>query len=313
MTQQPQQNQDWLKGLQGNPFDLDNPDLYEKWKTLKLEHYPADTAAITVHLQDPYSLRSAEKDALIERCTQCNMVIYQVDEDMQDDKSLVQALGSQLGLVRLDTNLRADEDSVTSLEVRGQTGNQYIPYTNKPLSWHTDGYYNTADQQVRAVILHCAAPAAEGGVNSLLDHELLYIRLRDENPNWIDALMHAEAMTIPPNVEDGQEIRGQRSGPVFSIDPATGSLHMRYSARKKNISWRDDPFTREAADRIGELLKDESMVLRHRLLAGQGIIGNNVLHNRTAFEDKGTMKRLMYRARYYDRIAGTGFGNYSTK
>jgi hypothetical protein len=38
------------------------------------------------------------------------------------------------------------------------------------------------------------------------------------------------------------------------------------------------------------------------LQAGEGLISNNVLHNRTAFEDGPGHRRLIYRARFYDRI-----------
>ncbi len=37
---------------------------------------------------------------------------------------------------------------------------------------------------------------------------------------------------------------------------------------------------------------------------GWGLICNNVLHTRTGFAD-GQPPRLLYRARYYDRLAGT--------
>ena len=289
----------------GNPFDLGDSAAYEGWKQRKLKAYPGDAGSLIVSLKDPNSLQPVEIKAITALCAQCNMAIYQLEDMSQYGKSLVHALGAQFGLTHLDSNLRADEDSVTSLEVREQAGNQYIPYTNKPLSWHTDGYYNTSDQQVRAVILHCASPAAEGGVNFLLDHELLYIYLRDENPEWVRALMHPAAMAIPPNIEQGSELRGERIGPVFSVDPLSGSLHMRYSARKKNIKWRDDALTLEASSRMTELLEDASILFQHRLQAGQGLISNNVLHNRTAFSDADDRKRLMYRARYFDRIADT--------
>ena len=81
---------------------------------------------------------------------------------------------------------------------------------------------------------------------------------------------------------------------------------MRYSARKRNIEWRGDTVTLEAAAKITELLQDESMVFHHQLQAGQGVVCNNTLHNRTAFSETKSQKRLMYRARYYDRIANTG-------
>ena len=287
-------------------FDLGHSTDYRDWRQYKLNVRPLDAEALKVAIKDPYSLSKAEIQAIIGLCKDTGMAIYQLHEPMAQDKSLVHAIGRQLGLSSLDGNLRSDEDNVSSLQVRSQQGNQYIPYTNRPLSWHTDGYYNAPDRQIRAVILHCVSPAPEGGVNRLLDHELLYIYLRDENPVWIEALMHPQAMTIPANTEEGTEIRGAMTGPVFSVDKATGSLHMRYSARKRNIEWRDDDATRQAVERINALLADDSITLKHRLDAGQGMICNNVLHNRTGFEDSQVQQRLMYRARYYDRIAGTG-------
>jgi hypothetical protein len=222
------------------------------------------------------------------------------------NKELVHQLGMQFGLSHLDDNLRSDEDDITSLTVKEQAGTQYIPYTNRPLSWHTDGYYNTPQHQVRGFILHCAQPAAEGGENQLIDHELVYLHLRDENPAYIAALMHPEAMTIPPNVAEGAEIRGASSGPVFSIDSQTGSLHMRYSARKRNIEWRDDALTLEAAACITQVLDIDELTYIYRLKAGEGVICNNILHKRSGFNDSQDEKRLMYRARYYDRVADTG-------
>ena len=112
-------------------------------------------------------------------------------------------------------------------------------------------------------------------------------------------------MVIPPNQEDGEQIRGETVGPVYSLD-AKGNLHMRYSARTRNISWRDDAITQEAVNAITEFLNGNSpFIFRYRLNANEGIISNNVLHNRTAFEDDAQNKRLLYRARYFDRIADT--------
>ncbi len=221
-------------------------------------------------------------------------------------KTDVRILGHQLGLEHLDNNLCADEDSITSLQVvnSGCKGG-YIPYTNRRLSWHTDGYYNPLDRQVRAIVMHCATPAKSGGENMLLDHEMLYLHLRDVNPDCIHSLMHPEVMIIPPNKEGGEEIRAETVGPVFSID-AKGNLHMRYSARSKNIIWRDNENTQQATSIITELLNGNSpYMFRYRLKANEGVISNNVLHNRTAFEDDEQNKRLLYRARYFDRVAGT--------
>jgi len=283
-------------------FDLSCSSDYEIWRQSKLKALPNSVEALKVEIEDPYSLKAEEIAAINQRCRDFGMAVYQLRDASLTDKTLVHQLGKQLGLFSLDGNLRSDEDNVSSLEVRSQQGNQYIPYTNKPLSWHTDGYYNAPDKQIRAIIMHCASPAAEGGVNSLLDHEMLYIYLRDENPLWIEALMHPQAMTIPANVEDGKEIRDAVTGPVFSVDKESGRLHMRYSARKRNIEWRDDVMTQQAVERINELLADESITLKYRLNAGEGIVCNNVLHNRTGIKNTDKQKRMMFRARYYDHI-----------
>ena len=281
-------------------FGMERRADYADWRARKLETLCTSVDSLRVDVSNPLAVSSAEKTALLQRLAQHNMAVYRITGELSADKALVHALGKSLGLVRLDNNLRADEDSITSLEVRSQQGNQYIPYTNHRLSWHTDGYYNRLDQQVYGIIMHCVRPAAEGGENALIDHELMYIRLRDENPAYIEALMQPQAMTIPPNVENGVEIRPAQSGPVFSLHAGSGRLHMRYSARKRNIEWFNDAITRSAAAAITDFLQDESITCRYRLGAGEGIVCNNVLHNRSAFVDDARHKRLMYRARYHD-------------
>lgn len=292
-----------------NPFALDQVTAYAQWRAWKLAQRPQSTDDLLVPVADPYRLSAEEHAAIVASCRRSNMAIYALAADAGADKEAIRALGEQLGLRRLDSNLGADDDGITSLRVvQGDRRTGYIPYTNRRLSWHTDGYYNRLDRQIRAAVMHCVSNAARGGANALLDHELVYIQLRDRNPAWIAALMQPDAMTIPPNHEGGEEIRGAQSGPVFSVEPATGSLHMRYSARTRNIEWKQDADTQAAVSALTELMAEGAPdVLAHRLQAGQGIICNNVLHCRTSFEDDAAdgRQRLLYRARYYDRIAGT--------
>lgn len=297
---------------QGSPYDLGHDDAYRHWRDSKLDGYPANIADLVVEVRDPMGLTAAERTELVRRCRKTNLVIYQFAKGMAD-KAAVRRLGAQLGLHRLDDNLCADEDSVTSLKVMGEGTRHegYIPYSNRPLSWHTDGYYNTAEHRIRALVLHCASSAARGGENALMDHEIAYLLMRDENPAYIEALMQPDAMTIPANVENGVEIRPAQTGPVFFVDPDTGCLYMRYTARKRNIEWKDDPTTQAAVRFLERLLTGDSQyIIRHRLEAGQGLVSNNALHNRSGFEDDpaGGQTRLLYRARYYDRVAGTELG-----
>jgi alpha-ketoglutarate-dependent taurine dioxygenase len=291
------------------PFDLTRDADYRAWREWKLDGYPVAATDLLVEVGDVARLDPAEQAAILARCRRTNMAIYAIRDGDNADKAAIRALGRRFGLERLDMNLRADEDSITSLRVMPQQpGTRYIPYTNRPLSWHTDGYYNAPDEQVRAIVLHCVSAAASGGESLLLDHEMAYILLRDKNPDYIRALMDPDAMTIPANVEAGEEVRGAQSGPVFTVEKGSHALHMRYTARTRSIVWKDDPVLHDAVAFLRDLLdSDIPWIFRHRLQAGQGVICNNVLHRRLAFDDtpgEGA-GRLLYRARYHDRIRDT--------
>ena len=291
------------------PFDLANESDYQHWRTLKLSCFSAVADDLIVPVKDIAALTEKEHAAILDRCCRTNMVVYEVTGTGQAGKQAIRQLGKQFGLETLDTNLRADEDSITSLRVvEAGAGTHYIPYTNRPLNWHTDGYYNRLDEQVRGIVMHCVSASASGGENLFLDPEIAYLLLRDEDPNYIEAFMQPDAMTIPPNIEAGVELRPAQSGPVFSVMQASGALHMRYTARTRSIAWKDDAITRRAAGFLAELLASDSVyIVRHRLCAGQGIICNNVLHKREAFADDAgsSQERLLYRARYHERIRGT--------
>lgn len=292
---------------QSNPFDLAQERAYQAWRSRKLDLYQAALTDLLVEVRDPQQLNRAEHAALLSRCRAANMAIYQ-STNLSADKELVRALGMQLGLSQLDANRYADEDAISAIAAADAGGKQrYIPYTTRAIQWHTDGYYNRPEQQVQAVILHCVRPAPDGGSNALLDHEIAYILLRDANPEYIQALMAPDAMTIPADDNEQGGPRPACSGPVFSVTPS-GHLHMRYTRRKRSISWRDDAITQAAVTALEALFDtpDLPYVLRTTLQAGQGLICNNVLHDRSAFSNGETtpQQRLLYRARYYQRIAG---------
>ena len=157
------------------------------------------------------------------------------------------------------------------------------------------------------MLLHCVRDAASGGDTALLDHELAYILLREDDPGHVRALMQPDALAIPARVDDDGVARPEAVGPVFSVEPGTGDLHMRYTARTRSVAWKDDGATAAAAARLLQILDgDSGCVLRTRLAPGMGLVCNNVLHERSAFEDAPGRERLLYRARYVERIAGTG-------
>ncbi|MFN3566738.1 MAG: TauD/TfdA family dioxygenase, partial [Burkholderiaceae bacterium] len=161
-------------------FDLDDRAAYAAWRERKLAGYPASIDELVVEVADPARLTRAERTALLERCARANMAVYAAPPRAHGAHDALRAVGAQLGLHTLDINYLADDDGITPLAVAaGGTRTQYIPYTNRPIRWHTDGYYNPPGRTIRAMVLHCVRPARSGGGNALLDPELAYLALRD--------------------------------------------------------------------------------------------------------------------------------------
>jgi alpha-ketoglutarate-dependent taurine dioxygenase len=327
-----------------SPFDLANDTGYRAWRDARLAAYPRSVDELVVPLADPRDLTPAEFAALADRCARTNMAIYSAPHLPAADKSIPRELGRQLGLVRLEGNYLADEDGLSSITPADDEGSgvrgDYIPYTHKPINWHTDGYYNAPDRRILGMTLHCAQDAESGGENALLDHEIAYIQLRDVNSDYVAALMQPDAMTIPARMDEvslsptlrplpnppplageganatpkpiderGQTLgptqtiaRPEQSGPVFAVDPAEGFLVMRYTARTRSIVWKADALTQAAVRTLTEILADSEYILTARLAPGMGLVCNNLLHTRSAFSDSPQRRRLLYRGRYYDRL-----------
>ncbi len=259
-----------------------------------------------IKIGNPLALKPGEKTALQNAVLEQNFALYEFSEPnhkLKTTKQAIKALGQQLGLNRLDAHLCADEDAITPLAVSNRKDREgYIPYTDKAIDWHTDGYYNPADKTIRALILHCAQTAAKGGANQVLDYELLHSWLSAENQKYVEVLMQPDVMTIPENKVDGKVIRPAISSPVFAYD-SDNKLYMRYSARKRNIIWKRNPLVQEAVACISRLFKQHAASIpKVRLEPGQGMVCNNVLHTRTSFVNDAAHERIMLRARYYDKI-----------
>ncbi|MGB8301031.1 MAG: TauD/TfdA family dioxygenase [Azonexus sp.] len=289
--------------MTGGPFALDDNAAYARWRDRKLAEAPSNAGDLIVEVGDPRALSTAEHAALMERVGRCNMAIY-AGAMLDEDTDIPRRLGEQFGLSRLDANWLAGEDGISEIRVFDDgTQKHYIPYTDRPIKWHTDGYYNSPEWQIRGMVLHCVRRAASGGENRLMDHEMAYLLLRDESPEYIHALMQPDAMVIPERVDEKDGVRPAQGGPVFSLD-GNGNLHMRYTARTRSIAWKQDAATQAAVAALERLLNQDGTphIFQAQLEPGMGLLCNNVLHDRAAFSDDPARPRLLYRARYLDRI-----------
>lgn len=288
-------------------FDLENDVAYRIWREEKLNNAPRKVEELLVPISNRQSPTIDETRKIKQLCARANMAVYEGLTGL--GPADIRPLAAQFGLTRLDTERLGDKDGVSTIRVierKKGTGKKgfYIPFSDRPLGWHTDGYYNDGQNQVLGFTLHCARDSA-GGDSHMLNHEIAYIRLRDENPDLVAALMLPDAMIIPANELDTDEGRRQQSvGPVFSMPG--GNLHMRYTARSREIVWKQDTDVARARTFITDLLaSDDEFILRHHLKPGQGMISNNILHKRDGFDDgeAGNDGRLLYRARFIDRVA----------
>ncbi len=291
-------------------LDAGNETHFCSWRAEKLRR----SAGLT---NDPVQIGSLEgpdrSEALtvLNQCKHQNFCIYQVTDpgDPTERSSLkLRAFAKSFGLCIAEDHPLAGDDGVVDLCASSKPSKVgYIPYTNRPLNWHTDGYYNSEGKKIRSFVLHCVRSAADGGNNQIMDPEIAYLRLRDENPEFITALSHPNAMTIPENVEPSGKVRPASCGPVFSLDPETGDLDMRYTARKRSVIWRDDDVTRAAVDFLNSILVSaDPHIHTVALEPDQGIICNNCLHNRTGFDSQSATLsvRHLLRARFHNRISG---------
>lgn len=292
------------------PFALADEAAYALWRAAKLDRHPCRAEDLVVPIADGGAPTAAEIAAVRRACGRANMALYVLGVGGEEDaaaRASVSRLAAIGGLTRFEKHRSAGADGIVAIEVATDSHRSgFIPYSTRPIGWHTDGYYayEGPGRAIRAMVLHCVRAAVDGGESALLDHEIAYIRLRDRDPALVEALMHPAAMSIPPSVEEDGSVRGEAVGPVFEVDPHTGGLLMRYTARKRHIGWRDDATTRAAVAALEEIMADDPLIFRLRLQPGMGVICNNVLHERTGFTDGADRGRLLLRLRSYDRLFG---------
>ena len=265
----------------------------------RLDDYRAVIASPPVDIADPAALNHQELAKLRERVAVANFAHYRCAQAVND--TAVLALCHQVGLKNLHQSVVTA--GLTKIEVSPGSKARYIPYTNSELNWHTDGYYYPETYPVRAMLLHCVRPALEGGATELINHEIVYALLAQTNPDYVAALSQADVMTIPANSQAPDGPRQAQSGPVFWQGP--GRIYMRYTTRRHNIQWRQDPLSHEAVEALAEILRQRTDLVFHRQLRpSEGVLSNNTPHRREPFQDSTERGRgrLFYRGRFHDNI-----------
>lgn len=282
---------------------LDNDDDYKYWRDNKLSHLKTQISDCFIQIDNPIDLKKTEKNQIKQLCETMGFALFQTPKQDNNQKSIVE-MNRQLGLVDFDQHLYVKDQGLAHItQSSDKEILEFIPYTSKAIGWHTDGYYNSVAKRIRAFSLFCVRPALEGGINEWIDPQMVYLMIREKDPDVTKALTHPKAMTIPEHKIDGQTRRKESLGPIFFIDELTKALYMRYTQRKKNIDFFDSVEIKQAVQYLDKTLGQQSEFhFQYLMQPNQGILCNNVLHKRSEFVDNPKKPRLLLRGRYFNRL-----------
>ncbi|MEL0173043.1 MAG: TauD/TfdA family dioxygenase, partial [Gammaproteobacteria bacterium] len=238
-----------------------------KWAAQKENNIPKNINEISVEIKDINRTTKNEISKIRSTLDRFNSCLYRSNRDLESNSCLLD-FAKAVGMKTFDcNNIEANEISTIS-SIKNQKI-QYIPYTNKALNWHTDGYYDK--KPLFSWLLHCINPADDGGENYLLDHELAmreYVLSHDD----IEVLMNKRAITIP---ESQGSNRSELSTYIFSFDNDYERLHMRFSMRKENIKMSGNTLT--AMSKLTNVIENNcsKYSITYKLSKNEGILSNN--------------------------------------
>lgn len=275
---------------------------YQIWRDKKLSNYRYNIKDLFVDIKNPLSITKYEKKCILSNC-ETNNISFIRFKNNKDYRKQITTFNSQLGLIDYDKHLCVEEDGLAVIENTKQEKGIYMAYSNKTLNWHTDGYYNQMQDAINAFTLYCINPAIQGGVNEWIDPEMLYIKLRDLNPDFIKSLSINSALTIPQRKVANKIIRKEASGPIFFIDNISKKPKIRFTQRKKNIKLAKSKDFLLAINKLNDILANKcELHHKYKLKSGEGLVCNNVLHTRSSFKDFFLRKRKLIRGRYKNTI-----------
>ena len=270
---------------------------YKRWADKKLQGFSKKLDDLIVEINNPNSVSKSEKNIILKTIKQHNIVFFQINKGTINLKSSIKTLASQVGLGNYEVDSKSDNDGLTEIKIHNsmKPSAEYIPYTDKQLNWHTDGYYNNENNLILSWLLFCKSQSENGGMNKYMDHEIAYILFNKSFDNIGDLMLH-NAYRIPEN-----ELTGRKAidNAIFSF--IKNKLYMKFSMREKNIIWNNK--SKEAANNLKDIINSSKKYhISHKFSEGQGVITNNIIHMRTSFTNLEKKNRLLYRLRSKKRM-----------
>ena len=174
-------------------------------------------------------------------------------------------------------------------EVRTEVNPTNLAYTGLGLQAHTDNPYR--DPMPTVQVLYCLESSAKGGENMVVDGFAVAQKLRDENPDYFDALSQNCARF---EFSGGQDVHLTSRRPMIELAPDGEIIAVRFNNRSA-AAITDVPFDQmetyyAAYRRFGEIIDDPSMEVSFRLNPGDCFVVDNtrVMHARKGYSGEGT-------------------------
>lgn len=249
-------------------------------------------------------LGPSERHALVRALVRDGTCLYAYTDSVS--QAQIMSFAQTLGLRTLDQTLTASPDTLTTIGASTDARkSNYVPYSPRPLGWHTDGYYNEPGAEVRVFLLHCVQPASEGGYNQFVDPRRVFARVAASNADYVEILSASNCLTIPANISDGRTLRAEISVPVFALADDT-TLLTRYTERKHNAIWSQAALDSGAWQALHDAIRAEAETAPEvRLEQGSGVLSLNAIHRRSAFALEDDKPRTLWRGRFLETVEGT--------
>jgi len=289
--------------LRRQPVRARNEEAYARWRDRKLAARARSAADLVVEVGDPRALTPAEKARSSAAAGSTTWPSTRARHGPGQVRAPAPGRAARARHARHQLPRGRGRHHEHRRHRREGDGG-FIPYTTHRIRWHTDGYYNPPQLRIRAMLLHCVRDAASGGDTALLDHELAYLLLREDDPAHVAALMAPDALAIPARVDEEEwpdpKPRGRSSRRIPHGRPAH-ALHR----ATRSVAWKDDAATAAAAARLAAILDGDSGSFCARASCPAWARVQQRAPREERLRGRSRPPAPAVRARYVERIAGT--------
>ena len=125
---------------------------FKQWASDKEDNIPLNIDDLKIDIRDINHVSLKEIAMIKDKIKRFNCCIYKSQQDLLAQADLIN-FAKSIGMKTYDSNNVHNSPVSSIMPIETEESLNYIPYTNKKLNWHTDGYYN--EKPIFSWLLHC--------------------------------------------------------------------------------------------------------------------------------------------------------------